>query len=233
MRGQVQVVAAEDDVRVAVHVELHKGRILAEAAVHQQRRRGAPCLTHRAFRLSRGGRLGQRGGLVGVEGLRGGEEGRGGAVWLVGADLAAQGVGEDLGGGEGVREGLPGPFRRWRKGGWRWGCVSVSAPAVAREARPACRVLGSAGPGPRSGPRPSWSFRPFCFDRFVLTVSTVSGEPRLLPAPAPAPCLAALRPSIGPTRRRTCGPRRPVCVRTPQAPRRRRKAGSMLCDVAS
>ena len=66
MRGQVQVVAAEDDVRVAVHVELHKGRILAEAAVHQQRRRGAPCLTHRAFRLSRGGRLGQRGGLSGT-----------------------------------------------------------------------------------------------------------------------------------------------------------------------
>ena len=70
MRGQVQVVAAEDDVRVAVHVELHKGRILAEAAVHQQRRRGAPCLTHRAFRLSRGGRLGQRGELSGTESCR-------------------------------------------------------------------------------------------------------------------------------------------------------------------
>ena len=52
---RAQPVVAEDDIRVAVRVELHERRLLVEAAVQPPRRRDAADLAQRAVRWSHGG----------------------------------------------------------------------------------------------------------------------------------------------------------------------------------
>ena len=54
---RAQPVVAEDDIRVAVHVELHERRLLVEAAEQQLLQRGVARLAQRAVRLPRGGRV--------------------------------------------------------------------------------------------------------------------------------------------------------------------------------
>jgi hypothetical protein len=54
---RAQPVVTEDQVRVAVHRELHEGRLLVEPARFQLRRDSAACLTQRAVRLQHRGRM--------------------------------------------------------------------------------------------------------------------------------------------------------------------------------
>ena len=51
---RAQPVVAEDDIRVAVHVELHEPRLLVKAAEQQLCHRGAARLAQRAVRLAAG-----------------------------------------------------------------------------------------------------------------------------------------------------------------------------------
>ena len=57
---RAQPVVAEDDIRVAVHVQLHKRRLLVKAAEQQLLHRGAALLAQRAVRLPHGGRVPRR-----------------------------------------------------------------------------------------------------------------------------------------------------------------------------
>ena len=59
---RAQPVVAQDDIRVAVHVEVLEGRLLVKAAAQQLRHRCAARLAQRAVRLPRAGWVPRRWG---------------------------------------------------------------------------------------------------------------------------------------------------------------------------